>query len=342
MTGLGTRCQRRDRQYPQLTAEDAPSLFSFDASLDASLTRRTRKPSVRPDAEAETRTFGGWTTSKLDLHRLYLRLYRQIAGGGTYVDGFAGTGRVRIEGESGDRPGSVETALESGGFRRLLVYEFDPRNYERLTRNLGLRFGHRLLNRVWTRLGDFNRLVLDDLAKNNIDRSRPCFAFLDPDSTQLDWSTIEALADYKGGDPPDDFRIELLILFNTDQAFVRLVPRMQGKEYPDSAMAQTLDRVMGGRANWDSLNTPEFSGTRLMHRYRDNLRALGYPFVSAIPIIDPASRRRQYYMVHASEHPKARELMVYSETRLHRDNGVEALLPARLFADGQPTIHDDP
>src|SRR2546421_9773051 len=59
----------------------------------------------------EAREFGGWTLNKLDVLALYLRMYRRVAGNGTFIDGFAGTGTVKIRG-SGERPGSASVALE--------------------------------------------------------------------------------------------------------------------------------------------------------------------------------------------------------------------------------------
>lgn len=163
--------------------------------------------------------------------------------GGTYIDGSAGAGRANVTGH-GEVPGSVELAIRAATFRRLLVYEFDETVAAELDHNLSLRFGPRTLMTVWRRPGvDFNDAVLADVEQGKVDRERSCFAFLDPNSTQLGWQTVEALAAYKGGDPPKDCTIELLILFNTGQAFVRLAPREQGLEYPNSAMAKTLDWV---------------------------------------------------------------------------------------------------
>lgn len=207
----------------------------------------------------------------------------------------------------------------------------------KLRANLTERFGPRTLKTVWIREGDFNQAVLVDLDKENIPKDKPCFALLDPDSTQLDWSTIEALAHYKGGNPPADCRPELLILFNTDQALVRLIPREQGLKYADSAMARTLDRVMGGRERWIDLNGPHMSAVGLVNRYRENLRGLGYAYTVAVPILSTtgARRRRQYFMVQASEHPKAPDLMLWAEAAIYRARGIEALLPTEMFADEQ-------
>lgn len=236
----------------------------------------------------EARLFGGWTVDKLELVTLYHKMYKRVAGGGTYIDGFGGTGTVRIRGEVEDRPGSVLIAATAGRFARHFVYEKSPQALQELKRNVNFRIGIRDRNILY-REGDFNTRVREDLDAERVTKTKPCLAFLDPDSTQLGWETIEAIAAYKGGDPPKTCKVELFILFNTDQALVRLVPRMQDLEYPDSAMARRLDWVMGGRASWQDLNGPHFTAIELMRRYRDNLTSLGYPYVMAIPIQDPKS-----------------------------------------------------
>lgn len=116
--------------------------------------------------------------------------------GGTYIDGSAGAGRANVTGH-GEVPGSVELAIRAATFRRLLVYEFDETVAAELDHNLSLRFGPRTLMTVWRRPGvDFNDAVLADVEQGKVDRERSCFAFLDPNSTQLGWQTVEALAAY--------------------------------------------------------------------------------------------------------------------------------------------------
>lgn len=182
---------------------------------------------------------------------------------------------------------------------------------QQLQRNIRLRFPRRDWLRVRWGEGDFNQLVLSDLAENRIPKDKPTFAFLDPDSTQLGWTTIEALARYK--DAPGLYKIELLILLNTDQALVRLVPRHQGPDYENSGDARTMDWVMGGRDAWWDLNDQHFSAMNLMARYVHRLRALGYLDVRAVPILNPRTRVRQYFLIHASDHPAAAGLMNWSE-----------------------------
>lgn len=52
-----------------------------------------------------------------------------------------------------------------------------------------------------------------------IPRRAPAFAFLDPEGSELHWSTVEAIADHKCGHAKT--KIEQLILFPVDMGFVR-------------------------------------------------------------------------------------------------------------------------
>jgi three-Cys-motif partner protein len=260
----------------------------------------------------EARLFGGWTRDKLELLRLYLLAYRRVAGaGGTYIDGFASTGIVKIRGEAGERLGSAATALDVRAFSHLYFYEQDSLKMSQLQRNIQLRFEQRRWIRARWRVGDFNEEVLKDLRPDRIPLNKPTFAFLDPDSTQLGWTTVEALARYK--EAPGLFKTELLILLNTDQALVRLVPRHQNSSYATSGDALKMDWVMGDRNAWWDLNDQRFSAVSLMVRYVDRLKGLGYLDVRAIPILHPETRVRQYFLIHASDHPAAAGLMDWSE-----------------------------
>src|ERR1700728_3451761 len=69
----------------------------------------------------EPRIFHGWTQHKLEILRIYLTLYRRVAGNGTYIDGFAGDGRIEVDGK--ERGGSASVALKSGAFKSFHLYE---------------------------------------------------------------------------------------------------------------------------------------------------------------------------------------------------------------------------
>jgi three-Cys-motif partner protein len=256
----------------------------------------------------------GWTLNKLELLELYLKGYRRIAGSGTYIDGFAGKGFVEVDGEMHE--GSAMVALRSQAFKRLFLYEL-PDVVPTLKKNLEQRFGWKTLRPVNYRPGDMNKKLLEDLNEGNIPRDRPCFACLDQYSTQLDWETVAALAEYKSGsNPPKDCKVELWILVATNHALVRLFPR-DGQ--PQEA---TLDRVFGGREYWrDLAERTRLTTSGIARHFADNLeKRLGYGAARCQAIRDKTSGAVQYYMIHASDHPAAHTLMPWAERELAKSN----------------------
>ena len=61
---------------------------------------RRRQPSEVKDLFQQARRFHGWTLDKLEVLRLYLKMYRRVAGSGAYLDAFAGEGRALIRGNT--------------------------------------------------------------------------------------------------------------------------------------------------------------------------------------------------------------------------------------------------
>jgi len=272
------------------------------------------------DVITEAREFGGWTIEKLQVLRLYLKMYRQVAGGGSYVDGFAGEGLVRIKNKSEHSEGSALIALRSTAFKQLFLYE-RPRVAEKLTAYLTGNCTAREVDRCRVLGGDFNALIREDMTSELIPRERPCFAFLDPNSTQLDWTTIEAMSQYKTFVPnpdkpkrPHQCKVELWILLNTHQALLRLRERTRKAGYETSPSALTMDRVMGGRDAWEQyLDEPQRGPAFLVHLFERSLSdRLGYRAARSHVILDPESHRPQYYMVHASDHPAAFSFMRFA------------------------------
>lgn len=227
---------------------------------------------------------------------LYLSVYRRIAGSGSYIDGFAGNGRIRVNGET--RPGSATVAIESRAFRNLAFYE-RPRMARSLEKYLDGRLDAKTRSRCTVVPGDFNEQILHDLAAERFPRDKPCFAFLDPNSTQLDWRTIEALAKYKTYDGDGRCKVELWILLNTHQALMRIV-----QSHP-----KVVDRMLGGRDAWDDLRRAHAPAGAYATRYAERLEDLGYKLASPALIRARVNGRPMYYMIHASDHPAAHKLM---------------------------------
>lgn len=279
--------------------------------------RRLKVSSFRTSLD-DARAFYGWTAHKLDILELYMKQYRRVAGNGTYIDGFAGTGQIRVGGTS--RAGSAAVAAKSQAFKTMLLYE-KPRNAVRLRKWLAENLEPRAAARCTVRAGDCNVMITEDLDARLVPEDRPCFAFLDPNSTQLSWSTVERLATYKTNvRPPDVCKVELWILLNTHHALMRLMPKRK------PPLADVLDRWFGSREAWWDLYEGRAPLPFFAQRYADRLEALGYG--AAVPrlISDPRTGRPAYYMIHASDHPAAHSFMAWSS----KTAGDSATLKQRL------------
>ena len=195
-------------------------------------------------------SFGGpWTIEKLEILRRYLDAYTTALKDQPftliYVDAFAGRGawspgRGYILDEYGDavelQKGSPLIALEivDKRFDRIVLMEKDPKNVESLW-NIGD-------DRVEVVYGDANEKIPNFC--NSLEPLDRAVVFLDPYATQVDWHTIEAIAQTE--------KIDCWILFPR-MAVSQMMPRL--KE-PSKALAVQLDRIFGGRKHWESLYAP--------------------------------------------------------------------------------------
>ena len=297
-------------------------LFS-EAELDAMVVEIDSTRAVRSakDAVTEFREFHGWTLNKLEVFKMYLKLYRQVAGGGAFIDAFAGTGLgISTRDASSQRDGSSLIAAKSDAFSRLDLIERDADTIETLsatTRGLSARRS----SKINIHFGDCNIIIPQLLSNDGLDASRPCFALLDQESTQLDWHTIEQLASWKSYEPPSTMtgrpkmcKVELWILFNSHQVINRLWPHNRYK-YPESRSPDTLDRVFGSRRGWWDLWESHQPASMLVTRFADQLRGLGYQYVLPQQINDPSSGRPHYHMLHATDHPSAVSFMRWAKRK---------------------------
>jgi three-Cys-motif partner protein len=274
-------------------------------------TRSRRTPSGDQDPADAIRRFHGWTQDKLTILRLYLKMYRQVAGSGTYIDGFAGTGQANVDGEIVE--GSPVLALRSGAFKRLHFFELED-NAKDLDHYLRSKFTVKRRARTKLHVGDVNEGLPALLASGVVPENEPCWVFLDPNSTELDWATIEAVAAFKTFDPschPMQCKAELWILFNLGQALQRMWSKNRTK-YPDTFSPETLDRVMGSRTAWRDLWDAGLPSSSLETRYCQRLLDLGYQWVVPHRIRDRTTNRVQYTMIHASDHPAAIDFMKWA------------------------------
>lgn len=298
-----------------------------EADLDAMVVDidSTRAIGRARDPVTEFREFHGWTLDKLDVFETYLKLYRRVAGGGAFIDAFAGTGHgvSATRGRTERRDGSSIIAAKSGAFSSLHLVERDLDNLKLLRRTVAA-LPDRLASRISFHPGDCNKKVPKLLASGELDATRPCFAFLDQESTQLNWKTVKTLASWKTYEPPPSMtgrpkmcKVELWILFNSHQAIYRLWPRDRQK-YPESFSPDTLDRVFGSREAWWDLWEDHQSPSSLVLRFAEQLRALGYQYVLPQRFNDRTTGRPQYHMLHATDHPSAVSFMRWAKRSTDR------------------------
>jgi three-Cys-motif partner protein len=157
--------------------------------------------------DLSARVAPSWTEEKLMILESYLDAFADAcksAGGWYGLDLFAGPGLNWSETRDEERKGSPLIALEAESPKatQIVAAESHRKSYEALnlrTQAYGDRI--RLFN------DDANQVVGDMLAR--IPPRAPAFAFLDPEGSELDWETVEAVANHKRGDSPT--KIEQLI-----------------------------------------------------------------------------------------------------------------------------------
>ena len=201
--------------------------------------------------------FGGpWTEQKLKILKGYLEAYRRIFTMNAraryfttiYVDAFAGTGSRlpsksdeilvdTVEDRDADafRRGSARIALE-------LEYPFDQyvfieKNARHAARLGSLRKGYpRLDAHIHVLEGDANEVLATWCGNLNTRRER-AVVFLDPYGMQVEWPTIEAIAETKACD--------MWLLFPLGMGVNRLLTK---NRLPNPAEAERLTKTFGTEA----------------------------------------------------------------------------------------------
>lgn len=177
--------------------------------------------------------FGGdWTEKKLTKVRNYLPAYttalKNFPFKLMYIDAFAGTGyrtskndasalRQLLEFPEIDdlAKGSARLALEvEPAFDRYVFVEKSQRKLARL-KEMAAEYPH-LKDRVEFQLADANKAICDMCRETNWKNWR-AVVFLDPYGTQVDWSTVEAIARTRA--------IDLWYLFPSGMGLGRMLTR---------------------------------------------------------------------------------------------------------------------
>ena len=180
-----------------------------------------------------------------------------------YIDAFAGTGLIELPGRDDDPDaqyfvsGSAERAIKIADkpFDKLIFVEKNQKRYEDLQ---SLRTSHPA-RKIVVRNSEANSFL------RNLDedwRKWRGVLFLDPFATEVEWSTIETIADFNA--------LDIWILFPTS-AVARMLPTSKAPEDIEPKWAERLTRVFGDetwRALYREPSQGKLFGTAGMERPR--------------------------------------------------------------------------
>ena len=249
-----------------------------------------------------------WTAEKSALIDEYIHLFLLVTKHGVYVDLFAGPQRVE-DTESWSVRRVLERRTEGNpSIRHFAVCDKDHGQARRL-RALG---SHHPSFRVYA--GDVNEEIHTILEEAAIGTNTACFCLIDQRTFECHWATVEAVARHKS----EGRKIELFYFL------------AQG--WLDRAQSRANQEKL--RAWWGNGDYGQFLGLRsyertnaICRRFRDELA-----YAHAMPFAIQergANSRIMYYMIHASDHRRAAELMsqAYRTVReRRRTGGVQLLL----------------
>ena len=187
-----------------------------------------------------TAGFGGdWTIQKLEILEDYLDAYttalKNQAFRLMYIDAFAGTGYVSLRNDDEDAKSFIEGSamralrIEDKAFDRLIFVENDDDRYQQLE-TLRQNNPDKDIIIHNSDANDFLQSLEEDW------RTWRGVLFLDPFATQVDWSTIERVANFNA--------LDTWILFPLS-AITRMLPRSRQPDDISESLANNLNRVFG-------------------------------------------------------------------------------------------------
>jgi three-Cys-motif partner protein len=240
------------------------------------------------------------------------------AGGWYGLDLFAGAGLNYSLTRSAPIPGSPLILLEAHAPKatRVLLNELDGRARAALEARCAP-YGERA--RIFG--ADANTVVGGMLA--DVPKAAPAFAFLDPEGSELEWPTVEAIAAHKAGHTN---KVEQLILFPTDMGFVRLAPDHPERVTRIFGHERWIDIFERRRA--DQITADQARG-EYVRLYAAGLRDLGYRTVLDRQITK-GDGSPMYFLIFATDHDAGERIMDHCFDRV-RIRVQEELGQATLF-----------
>jgi three-Cys-motif partner protein len=187
--------------------------------------------------QQHSQQFGGnWTEEKLNIFTEYLNAYlialQNQKFSKVYIDAFAGTGEIVTRDGEQHLVGSAKRALSVDlKFDRYCFIEKDKKKVAELQKMIDIKFPD-LVNRVSIYCGDANAKLKEII--NQIDwRFYRGLLFLDPCATEVNWSSLEMIAQTKS--------IDMWYLF----PFSALNRMLTKDGNMDTTWATCIDRLLG-------------------------------------------------------------------------------------------------
>jgi three-Cys-motif partner protein len=239
---------------------------------------------------------GPWSEDKLQLLKKYLEAYTTImkeqkkkwCKGYHYIDAFAGTGKPRAQDEERYIDGSPRVALSiRWPFDSYTFIEKEPRRVQRL-HELEREFPERVIEIC---PGDCNQIIIDTIVPRiTYEKRNRGFVFLDPFGMDLEWTTVERIAETRALEVLINFpamAINRTALPNNPYKLtedkIELNNRFWGPGWRDDIYEET-PTLFG---SWEIKIQPT-SAARLSQLYRDRLGQV-FPYVTE-PLVMRNSR----------------------------------------------------
>lgn len=280
----------------------------------------------------ESRLWGYWTANKLQILTDYLSAFNvassKKARDRLYVDLFAGQPENELKHVGRPIDGSVRIAMDANpGFTHLRFIEADPDRAIDLRKDLENRYPGD--SRWVVTEGDCNQVVDEVLLGLTPWAAAPTFAFVDQQTSEVTWETIQKLARFRTGPR----KAEIWILMSPAMIIRNL--HHLGPQKRASALYgdERWRQILQARVD-DVLDAEEFRD-EMVNLFRWQLeKQLGYRFTARIPM-RLTTGTTLYDMVFASDHDAGIKIMtdVYKKAAERQPEMMREILAAQKNAE---------
>lgn len=241
-----------------------------------------------------------WTRNKAQFIARYLKTFTFVTKHGTYIDAFAGPQHH----ETSDVSWSAKLVMETEPkwLRNFHLFELDEQKVLKLQelKELYLTSAPDISKRsISVSAGDCNLMLPKFLQENPIKEKEASFCLFDQRSTECDWETVKCVANHKGSNGGN--KIE--IFYFLAQGWIDRAIKSWKID-----VEERCERWWGNSDCLEFLKLGSHDRGRLMaERFKNEL---GYSYAYSFPIQqDGIQGRIMFWMVHASDHPRASDLM---------------------------------